>query len=402
VAPLFQQVELRQYLESHLIAATKFLEELPEAGFNERPIADRCETLELDTQWIAGGVENVPTGPPARVTQWNLHIWAEYSWSGNGELFWCLPTEHHLMDLHADVKDGRVRVDELIPGRTAKDVSEEQAKAPLDRTIGRIANMVGYANNEVREHNRLVENDLRQVIDAKRSRVLSRDQLAERLGFPLERRDDAPRPVPLERRVLGLSRPKAAGQTKGSSYQAEWELLQSAYEDVLSIIGGMLKALERTPSVAEKKPSVAASRDHEEFLRDILLVTLNGTFKGAATGETFVKTGKTDILVSVEDRHVFVGECKWWDGQKTITEATDQLLDYLPWRNEKAALIIFIDRAGASEILEKADEALRSHRNFESAATDNPDPNSRRDYVFRQPSDPDREISLAMLFAVIQ
>jgi hypothetical protein len=69
---------------------------------------------------------------------------------------------------------------------------------------------------------------------------------------------------------------------------------------------------------------------------------LNGTYQGAATGETFVKEGKTDILVRIEDRHVFVGECKWWDGPKACAEAVDQLLRYLPWRDEKGALVVFI------------------------------------------------------------
>lgn len=48
----------------------------------------------------------------------------------------------------------------------------------------------------------------------------------------------------------------------------------------------------------------------EESLRDQILVQLNGNYEGMAMGETFVKSGKTDTLVQVEGRHVFVGECK--------------------------------------------------------------------------------------------
>jgi hypothetical protein len=50
-------------------------------------------------------------------------------------------------------------------------------------------------------------------------------------------------------------------------------------------------------------------------------VQLNGTFEGAATGETFVRSGKTDILLRQEDRHVFVGECKGYDGPQSVSRA---------------------------------------------------------------------------------
>ena len=103
-----------------------------------------------------------------------------------------------------------------------------------------------------------------------------------------------------------------------------------------------LLAMERTPSVASGKD--------EEELRDQILVQLNGTFEGGATGETFVQKGKTDILVKDGERHIFVGECKWWSGAKACGDAIDQLLSYLPWRDEKAALILFIDRKDASAV----------------------------------------------------
>jgi len=41
---------------------------------------------------------------------------------------------------------------------------------------------------------------------------------------------------------------------------------------------------------------------------------LNTHYEGGATGETFNAAGKTDILIRVEDRNVFIGECKWWSG----------------------------------------------------------------------------------------
>jgi hypothetical protein len=128
---------------------------------------------------------------------------------------------------------------------------------------------------------------------------------------------------------------------------------------------------------------------------------LNGTFQGAATGETFVKSGKTDVLVRVEDRHVFVGECKWWKGSKALGAAIDQLLGYLPWRDEKAALIVFIDNKDASAVFDKVEEAVRAHSAFKRVGKASSDGTKRRNFILGHPEDPEREIQLAVLFAVL-
>jgi hypothetical protein len=398
VPTLFFQKKLSQHLADLVGAAIAFIEAIPEDEFLIRSPEDllveavqkgTCNFLRIEAaEAVNGGVEEI--------TQRSLLIWAEYAWEGNSDLFWLTPSVRLLVELIAEINSNshRVRVSHVLHGQAGQEVSTEEAKVPLDQTIGRIANMVDNANNDARNHNQSLEGRLRPLIEDRRSRILRRRDLSGKLGFPISRRDDAPRPVPLERKVLGVQRRQAAPLPRQRSYQDEYALDQADYEDVISVIVGMLRALERTPSVA------TVHRD-EEFLRDILLVSLNGTFKGTATGETFVKTGKTDILVRVEDRHVFVGECKWWDGPAALSRALDQLLGYLPWRDEKGALIIFVDRVKASAVIEAADTAVRAHGSFKRVPGTNADPSSRQDFVLGHPDDPDREIKLAVLFAVI-
>jgi len=76
-------------------------------------------------------------------------------------------------------------------------------------------------------------------------------------------------------------------------------------------------------------------------LRDILLAHLNGHYQGDATGEAFRRSGKTDIRIEDGIRAAFVAECRVWNGQKELSQAIDQLLGYLTWRDCKAAIIIF-------------------------------------------------------------
>lgn len=41
--------------------------------------------------------------------------------------------------------------------------------------------------------------------------------------------------------------------------------------------------------------------------------------------ETFNSSGKTDILIRVENRNIFIAECKFWRGPKSFGEAIEQL-----------------------------------------------------------------------------
>ncbi|MER7149859.1 hypothetical protein [Streptomyces lydicus] len=68
-------------------------------------------------------------------------------------------------------------------------------------------------------------------------------------------------------------------------------------------------------------------------------------------GEVFNNTGKTDISIRSADRHVFIGECKIWKSPQGITEALDQLLKYLTWRDTKAALVLFIRSGTPSDVI---------------------------------------------------
>ena len=110
--------------------------------------------------------------------------------------------------------------------------------------------------------------------------------------------------------------------------------------------------------VIERSPNSFASLD-EESIRTHFLIQLNGHYEGSATGETFNSSGKTDILIRVDNRNVFIAECKFWDGPKSFSEAIDQLLGYLSWRDSKCALLILNKRKNSSAVRKKMSEAAR-------------------------------------------
>ena len=310
-----------------------------------------------------------------------------YEFAGDARLFDYRPSHHILKNFEAQIGDGKLT---LTTTQVGSEVTAAQVKAAIDPEIDRIRQMAGYASVQAEAHNSTVSAEIVGMIEQRKDRVTKRRNLAGSLGFPLSRRGDAPTPVPLERKVIGVRRER---RPSTAPYRDEPALTTAQYEDAVSVVRSTLLAMERTPSVASGK--------EEEELRDQILVQLNGTFEGAATGETFVQSGKTDILVKVDDRHVFVGECKWWKGPKECGDAIDQLLSYLPWRDEKAALIIFVDRKDASAAIERAEAAVRDHAAYKRQGPGTDDPNARRNFVLGHPGDPDREIHIAVLFAVL-
>lgn len=397
---LFEKGELSSFLQSLIDEASAWLERRPEdevlARSNEDLVAElrtrvAVEPLMIGEEPVDGSVMETTVdvshnfgwyGDRAR----GFEIKATYEYSGDQRLFSYRPSQRLMIRVEAEIGASTLTIAATQPGL---DMQAEQVKASLQPSIERIRRMASFASADATAHNAALDNVLSGLVEGRKDGVRKRRDLAGALGFPLQRRRDAPRPVPLERKSIGSAR-------RGSQrepYKDEPALTAAQFEDALSVVRSTLIAMERTPSVASGKP--------EEELRDQILVQLNGTFTGAATGETFVQKGKTDILIKDGDRHVFVGECKWWTGPKACSAAIDQLLGYLPWRDEKASLILFIDRRDASAVIEKVGGVVRDHESFKRAGTASNDPAGRRNFVLGHPDDPDREIHLAILFAVL-
>ena len=144
----------------------------------------------------------------------------------------------------------------------------------------------------------------------------------------------------------------------------------------------------------ERNPTTFAKLD-EEALRDMYLVPLNGHFEGAATGETFNASGKTDIIIRVEDRNIFIAECKIWRGPKYLTEAIDQLLSYLTWRDTKTAIVVFNRNRDFSAVLRAIQETMTTHPHRKRGPTIEGETRFR--YVFGNPTDHNREIIVTVL-----
>jgi hypothetical protein len=189
----------------------------------------------------------------------------------------------------------------------------------------------------------------RRAVEVRRARLRELDELPTVLGIPLKRNPKAPDILPIRRR---LARPLPSAPSAG--FSPEPGIADSDYEHILRVIRHEGRTFEALP--------FTFCKFSEPELRDILLAHLNGHYEGLASGEMLRGEGKADIRIEDKNRAAFVAECKIWSGENALTDAVDQLLGYLTWRDCKAALIVVNKTvAGFSALLERAPEALRPH-----------------------------------------
>lgn len=168
-------------------------------------------------------------------------------------------------------------------------------------------------------------------------------------------------------------------------------LSDKGYDDILAHIRNYGKNLEKFKHLYDKFD--------EEGFREFFLPHLNSiSKKHSATGETFNKIGKTDILIQDENGlNVFIAECKLWKGESELLKAVDQLLErYVTWSDEKVAIIIFNkDMKNFSELLTKASIKLPEHSLFDDYIGPTSDISFR--YIFKHPDDNSKKITLELI-----
>lgn len=165
---------------------------------------------------------------------------------------------------------------------------------------------------------------------------------------------------------------------------------QEIYKDVLDLFYNLGRIIEQKPSLYIGK--------REEGLRDLFLLFLETRYEGtSATGETFNRGGKTDILLKYQDgTNLFVAECKFWHGPKEFHKAISQLFDnYLTWRDSKTALMFFVTTKEFSKVLRAIQTEAPKHRCFRNTIGHSKDTSFT--FEFCLPGDAGKTIQLQIM-----
>lgn len=231
------------------------------------------------------------------------------------------------------------------------DEQADQIKKRIEENLRYLENCIDRQRQEIDQYNNMLPNTVRQAVEARRRRIDQHDKIAQVLDIPLKRKAGAPEisPIQMKKKIITPLPPPPMG-----GFKPEPGIADQVYLNILKIMRHEGRTWEATPKTYSVHP--------EEELRDILLAHLNGHYQGLATGETFRRSGKTDIRIEDSSRAAFIAECKIWEGSRKLSDGIDQLLCYLTWRDCKTAFLVFNKHnANFSDLLAKIPEVFNNH-----------------------------------------
>jgi hypothetical protein len=285
-----------------------------------------------------------------------IRITVVVPFSGDANLWRCQPSIFTLnpprgqVRTSRDYNGGHLEIALERPSDSLGDGGD--IKREIESILRNVQDYLGTMKREIDTHNRQLHAHIQQCVTNRRARLGKHAEVARVLNIPLRKRSGAPdmAKLPIKRKLIKpLSSVRSKPEDPG--------IRDEDFKHILNVIRHEGRSFETTPGTFVKHD--------EEELRDIILAHLNGHYEGDASGETFRRTGKTDIRIEFDNRAAFIGECKVWRGQKQLIEAIDQLLGYLTWRDCKAALIVFNrDVAGFSGLQSAMESLLKTHPNF--------------------------------------
>jgi len=305
---------------------------------------------------------------------------------GNGELFNYKPSRFDFNPPRGIIKDNELL---MIYETLEQDV--EKIKKAYEHDINSVKKYLGYTNQQINNYNQELDGFLRDIIKKRKKKLLDDLGLISSLGIPIKKSSDIPKTFTVKtiRQIPSLERPRASTE----NFKPEPVFPEEEYEYILRTINNMTLVMERSPKTF--------SNMKENEIRDHFLLILNSHYEGSATGETFNYSGKTDILIRYNGKNVFIAECKFWSGEKGLTDTINQLISYTSWRDTKTAILLFNKEIkDFSIILNKIDETVKSHDCYKRdyiLKDDNLKTETIFSYVFHQPVDTNKELYLTIM-----
>lgn len=279
---------------------------------------------------------------------------------------------------------GEIRNNCLIYSISNVEQNPERVKVEFENYLRQIKEYLLTQRQESSSYNNSLESTIRGMIGSRKQKLLKDKNVVSSLGYKLKENPNESKTyaAPISKKKV-IQLPPASNQP----YKPEPALLDDDYNNILAILENMTHVMERSPT---------AFKDiNEESLRMHFLMQLNGQYEGSATGETFNYNGKTDILIRINDKNIFIAECKFWKGKIKYLETIDQILGYSSWRDTKVAILLFNRNKNMSKVLEEIDSSTKEHKNYKREIKITHE--TQRKYIFSQISDANRELFLTVM-----
>jgi hypothetical protein len=306
----------------------------------------------------------------------------EVPFVGDGQYFHSRPTLYEMNMPLAAIGEHKLTL--YVP---ALNSNREQVEAAFRQMLDRIEEKLGRLVESLKDWPMSFRSRVAGVISARLSKLAQAEQISEGLTFKPKRRPGSPDiTVPLVRKRIRSS-PILESAVPGQPAEQQHVLAEETYQHILSVMQNMSLVMEFSPKAFESL--------NEETIRFHFLVQLNGQYEGTATGETFNGEGKSDILIRQNNANLFIAECKIWEGPSALNDAIGQLQKYITWRDTKVALVVFNRNRGFSDVIQRAQEVLRSHPQYRAGPISEGETRFR--YAFTNAADKSRDFVLTLM-----
>ncbi|MDD5242434.1 MAG: hypothetical protein PHU49_00310 [Syntrophorhabdaceae bacterium] len=299
---------------------------------------------------------------------------------GDRSLFFCQGSTFTMNPPYAEITDN-----EILVTYNQVDPDPTEIKADFESRMNNTERHLGFLKNDIDMFNNGLGKTAKERIEARRAKIMNDQGIVAALGYPIKEKSGMPTTytVPDVKRKIVIRKPAATT----APFTPEPILDMANYEAILKIIADMVLVMERSPKAFQDM--------HEEDFRQHFLVQLNGHFEGAATGETFNYEGKTDILIRVNGKNIFIAECMFWKGEKSLLDKIDQLLGYASWRDTKTAVLVFNRNVNFSKVIEGIPETVKKHSNYKKSLEYKSETGFR--FILHHKDDKNRELTLTVL-----
>lgn len=298
---------------------------------------------------------------------------------GTAKIFGLRPPTHSSLLPTGTVTNNELRI---TIARPDQDVAAMRRQ--LEANLSNIREHLAWGAPSISAFNQCLPQHARQRLESRKTKFLADQAMLSALPFPIRPPPGANVDSPVRRKPLVITKPAVSS----GPFQPEPALEIEHYDHILNVISNMALVIERSPG--------AFAHMTEDDLRTHILVQLNGHYEGQATAETFNSLGKTDILIRIDNRNIFIAECKLWIGADSLKRAIDQLLGYAAWRDTRTAIVMFNRNKSTSAVLKQIPKTVQSHPNFKRDVPAWKHQSGFR-FILGQRDDPDRELILTVL-----
>ncbi|KIQ22161.1 hypothetical protein RT99_08165 [Flavobacterium sp. MEB061] len=305
-----------------------------------------------------------------------------YQFTGSEELFFVQPNPRTIVSYDINVKNNQVSFSFSIYKQDVREFNKVKSEAYSNAFTN-----LEKINNNLQSMNGSFENAVKLAFQNEKNKFKEENDFFAAINVNINKDTAFVFTIPTITKK-NIPQPKVSNNKEFSS---EPTMSMEMYNDVLKVIYDLGKSME-------KKPSTYQNKD-EEALRDQILLFLETRYEGTtATGETFNRGGKTDIILKYanDNSNLFVAECKFWHGASEFLKAISQLFDrYLTWRDSKVALILFVTNKDFSNVLNSIKGEVVNHEYYVSSNGEKGE--SSFSYIFRLPQDENKKVLLEII-----